>query len=226
MYYYDLDSSLVKTATHVRFDEGMNDLAQPPPNVRLLRNLNPNDPIDANSFDMSPMNLEVVDNPFDRLDFLTPTINCDHPHLGFEISECHIRHRGYVSAIVPRTLAARIKNVRRKYIGAFVVSGNGTAVFSAEEIKTALHTASTSDDWTFEIVFAPNRYIPVAERHHDQPLHLSVEQLCVIHDISSGISSPHDPSNATRLIVRSLNTTTHGTDAEQSLGSFTRRKLK
>ena len=34
--YYDLRSSIVKTATHVRCDEGMSDVNDPPPNVCLL----------------------------------------------------------------------------------------------------------------------------------------------------------------------------------------------
>jgi hypothetical protein len=42
LYYFDLASSLVKTATHARFDEGMNDLVNAPPNVQALRLLSPN----------------------------------------------------------------------------------------------------------------------------------------------------------------------------------------
>jgi hypothetical protein len=41
LYYYDVESSIVKTATHARFDEGMNDLATVPPNVQALRHLSP-----------------------------------------------------------------------------------------------------------------------------------------------------------------------------------------
>jgi hypothetical protein len=31
LYYYDMDSALVKTATQARFDEGMNDVVDTPP---------------------------------------------------------------------------------------------------------------------------------------------------------------------------------------------------
>ena len=41
LYYFDVESALVKTATHARFDEGMNDLADGPPNVNALHRLSP-----------------------------------------------------------------------------------------------------------------------------------------------------------------------------------------
>jgi hypothetical protein len=81
--------------------------------------------------------------------------------------ECHIRRRGYVSGVVANTTASRIRNVRRKYIGAFIVSINDVAVFTAASILDALRAAATSDEHTFKIVFAPDRYIPVADRHLD-----------------------------------------------------------
>ena len=240
MYYFDLGSSTVKTATHARFDEGMNDLDEPPPNVKLLRNLADDGVVDPDRLDLPLLNLEVSDDPFERLDELSPPITCEHPCLGFEIMECHIRRRGYVSGVVANTTASRIRNVRRKYIGAFVVSINDVAVFTAASILDALRAAAASDEQTFKIVFAPDRYIPVADRHLDQPIHLSVEQLRTVSAILSSsplskapnddIASNNDGSNFdddhAQLLLRSLNTTTHGTPEEQGLGSFTRRKLR
>ena len=110
---------------------------------------------------------------------------------------------------------------RRKYIGAFVVFVNDIAVFAAASIVTALYTVAASDEQSFTIVFAPERYIPVADRHLEQPLHLSVEQLQMISTISSpSYQLSYDPDNANKdapdddhvqLLFRSLNTTTHGT---------------
>ena len=127
----------------------------------------------------------------------------------------------------------------RKYIGAFVMSVNNVAVFTAASILDALCAAATSDDPPFKIVFAPDRYIPVADLHLDQPLHLTVDQLRTILVIAS--SSPVSASvvnnvffpnsvgefyaDHARLLLRSLNTMTHETSEEHSLGSFTRRKL-
>ncbi|KAI2497911.1 retrotransposon [Fragilaria crotonensis] len=210
LYYYDLESSLVKTATHARFDEGMNDLVdKPPPNVQILRQLNNDDSPSPDNVDMSPLDLTVSDDPFDRLDELNPAIICDHPNLGFE------------------------------YIGAFIVSINDQPVFTAQSAIDALAVVASSDAENFRIVFAPDRYIPVTDRSTESPLHLSVDQLRVVNQILSE-SAPStstlgtfpldgDLSSAKAcppLVVRSLNTTTHGTVAEQALGSFTRRKLK
>ena len=146
-----------------------------------------------------------------------------------------------VSGIVANTTASRIRNVRRKYIGAFIVSINDVAVFTAASILDALRAAAASDEQSFKIVFAPDRYIPVADRHLDQPLHLSVDQLRTISAIKSLSLSPDTIADASnfhsedaaeldddhaQVLLRSLNTTTHGTSEEQSLGSFTRRKLR
>jgi hypothetical protein len=235
MYYFDLGSSTVKTATHARFDEGMNDLDEPPPNVKILQNLASDGVINPDRLSLPPINLDVSDDPFERLDELSHPITCEHTCLGFEIKECHIRKRGYVSGIVPNTSASRIRNVRRRYIGAFVVSINDVAVFTAASIIAALQAIAASDERTFKIVFAPDRYIPVADRHLDQPIHLSVDQLRTISAILSSSSLSHKPDipddddtddDHVQLWLRSLNTTTHGTTEEQSLGSFTRRKLR
>ena len=228
LYYYDTDSALVKTATHARFDEGMNDIVDaPPPNVQILRQLNVNGSLAPDKLDLLPLDLSVSDDPFDRLDQLSPIIACDHPSLGFEISECHIRKRAYISGIVPHTSASRIKNVRCKYIRSFIVSVNDHPVFTADSALAVLSTIVASDDVSFKIVLAPDRYIPIADRRHNSPVHLSVDQLRVINAIlaDSSTDTAPDPDDSPALIMRSLNTTSYGTTEEQAIGSFTRRKL-
>lgn len=191
----------------------MNDIAdKPPPNVQLLRQLNDDGSFAPDLLDLSPLDLSISDDPFDCLDELSPAIRCDHPTQGFEGSECHIRKRAYVSGIVPHTSAGRIKNARRKYIGAFVVSINDIPIFTSESAVSALKTVAASDDTSFRIVFAPDRYIPVANQRHDNPIHLSVDQLRVINSIL--LSGPTDPSRSvdqlssdgcSPLVMRSLN---------------------
>ena len=110
LYYFDIGSSTVKTATHARFDEGMNDLDTPPPNVKLLRNLASDGVVDPDTINLSTADLDISDDPFERLDTLTQPLTCEHETLGFEVKECHIRRRGYVSAILPNTSASRIRN--------------------------------------------------------------------------------------------------------------------
>lgn len=87
--------------------------------------------------------------------------------------------------MLPNTSASRIKNVRCKCIGAYIVSINKNPVFTAESAITALQALATSDDKSFRIVFAPDRFIPVFERRADSPLHLSVDQVRVINQIPS-----------------------------------------
>jgi hypothetical protein len=185
LYYYDVNSAIVKTATHARFDEGMNDLeGTAPPNVQILRQLDQDGNLSPDKFDLSPLDLSVSDNPFDRLDTLTLDLICDHPTLGFEIAECHIRKRAYITNILPDTTAARIKNARRKYIGSFVVSVNGNPVFTATSAIDALTTVGNSDATTLKIVLAPERYIPIADQRRNTPVHLSVDQIQVINRYS------------------------------------------
>ena len=150
LYYYDVNSAIVQTATHARFDEGMNDLDDaPPPNVQVLRQLDHDGNLPPDKFDLSPLDLSVSDDPFDRLlDTLSLDLVCDHPTLGFEIAECQIRKRAYIKNILPDTTAARIKNARRKYIGSFVVSVNDNPVFTATSAVDALNIVGNSDATT------------------------------------------------------------------------------
>ena len=138
----------MKTATHARFDEGMNDLdAEVPPNARLLRQLNHNFPTAPDTLDISPLDLSVSDDPIDCLDELMPAIVCEHPTLGFEVLKCQPYN----------TSASWIKNVRRKYLGAFIVSINENPIFTAESAIAALKAIASSDDKSFNIVFAPEK---------------------------------------------------------------------
>jgi hypothetical protein len=57
LYYFDVASSHIKTATHARFDEGMNDLATAPPNVQALRLLSPDGVVPADRPILSPSTL-------------------------------------------------------------------------------------------------------------------------------------------------------------------------
>ena len=142
-------------------------------------------------------------------------------------ANCHIRRHGYVSGIVPHTSAARIRNVRRRYIGAFVVSVNGSSVFTSDSIVDALHTVVANDSTSLSIVFAPDRYIPVDERCPEPLLHLFVDQLQVVQDIQHGSPLPALMVDDLEILaIHSLNTTTHGTNDKQRLCRFTRRKLR
>lgn len=238
--YYDIVTNLVKDATHCRFDEGMNDLAEPPPMVKHLRNLNRGS-IDADKIDISSSSLEISDNPFEALTTLIIPVICDLSSLGFEIATCDKRYRGYISGILPSSTAARIRHVRKEHIGSFIVSVNQTPTFSAEDILAALSDVASNPSITeLCIVLAPEKHDSMCLS--SEPLSLSIDQLLCVNSILHGsgeseatIPSPSSPSqlwtesllpDETSFIIRSLNTASYGTPAEQALGSFTRRKLK
>jgi hypothetical protein len=161
--------------------------------------------------------------------------------LGFEIIACHIRKHGYVSAVVSGLSASYIRNVRRKCIGAFIVSVNGLAVFTCASITTALAAVAATDDTSLTIFFAPEHF-PVHSLPNDSPIHLSVDQLRMIYAICTSaaagsmpevseapVQSPCEPElshDDFTLVMHSLNTTVFGIEAEQALGSFSCHKLK
>jgi hypothetical protein len=184
----------------------MNHLADAPPNVQAIRLLSPDGHVPADCPVLSPLNLEVTDDPFHCLNSVRQAIKCDHSTLGFEISACHIRKHGYISGIVPSTSAARIQNVRRKYLGSYV-SFNDTPVFSCESVLAALTAATASDaassiTFASSIPFGPPRPLPQTQQHRSPRAMTMHEPL------------PHDQL---LLLMRSLNTTAFVTEEEQAL---------
>ena len=83
----------------------MNDLDEPPPNAKLLRNLADVGVVNPDCLDLPLLNLEVSDDPFKCLNKRSPPISCKHPCLWFKIEEYHIQKRGFVSGIVANTTA-------------------------------------------------------------------------------------------------------------------------
>ena len=122
------------------------------------------------------MSLEVTVDPFHCHDSITQAIKSDHATRSFEISSCHIRKRGYLSGITPSSATDRIRNVCRKYIGAYIVPIDGVSIFPGESIILAMTAVAASD-----AVFTPDpRCIPVSARAQDSPL-----------TIRRSASSPH-----------------------------------
>ena len=120
--WYDPLTDQIKTASHVRFDEGMSDVPDPPPNVKLLQRIEHDNILpDAAELSITPIDFQPDSSPFRTIDTVTITILCDSDTFGFVFRECHLRHRAYISDILPNTSASRIRNARNKYIGAFVV---------------------------------------------------------------------------------------------------------
>ena len=100
----------------------MSDVPDPPPNVKLLQRIEHDNILpDAAELSITPIDFQPDSSPFRTIDTVTITILCDSDTCGFVFRECHLRHRAYISDILPNTSASRIRNARNKYIGAFVV---------------------------------------------------------------------------------------------------------
>ena len=141
LYYFDRrQAPSSKLPTHARFDEGMNDLADAPPNVQALCLLLASDGLVPGE----RPSLSPHEPRSDRRSVPSPRLH----HAGYQVRSpdprlCRSLLATFVSVGTcpvspPSTSAARIRNVRRKYIGAYIVSINGASVFSCESIITAL----------------------------------------------------------------------------------------
>ena len=68
IYWYDPTSTLIKTASHVRFDEGMADEPDPPPNVQLLQRIEHDNIMpDAADLSINPVDFQLDPSPFRTL---------------------------------------------------------------------------------------------------------------------------------------------------------------
>ena len=225
--YFDLRSHSVKTATHARFDEGMADLDDPPPNVRQLR-IAQGRPVPAENRELRGLDFDVTNKTFSYLVELEVQ-NGGEPneHLGFEFNDCKERFRAYVSKVNRGTPATKVKNAKR-FVGAYVVSINGAPTYDADSVRNELNKAYDGDDETVRIVLAPEKKVRRAEKHTD-PLHLTIDALMHINAIRSapGEGAPTLTDDETATLVSSLHlvNATDATAEEKAMGSFTRRKL-
>jgi hypothetical protein len=173
-------------------------------------------------------------NPFLRLSQETIHISCASPTFGLEISRCPIRCRPYISDIGPGSLASTLcsshRRTKRKYLGAFIVSVNNVATYTAAEVHAAFASIRSDSVTSFTIGLAPEALPNAKARADSENLTLGVDQLRAIHAIRSELLGPEsmtDPvsDDDLELLLHALSSTT-GSPAERALGSFTRRKLR
>jgi hypothetical protein len=236
IFWYDTKTHRVKLASHVRFDEGMTDSNDPPPNIRILqRHQQSIIPPDA-EIEIDPIDLSIDQSPFRILDTLTIYNHCDLEQYGFDINECHIRRRAYISDITPNSSASRIRNIRKTYIGSFIVTINDTPIYDRNDAIDAfykLRNENVTDSFT--ITLAPDKYIPVRDRRE----HLSLNIGQIRHITSVRLSRPpiddmHDFSTIDDLSLRihTINASTTSTtvpitpEEVDYNGKYTRTKLR
>jgi Reverse transcriptase (RNA-dependent DNA polymerase) len=249
VFWYDETSNTIKIASHVRFDEGMSDLEDPPPNVKILRRAQDGiiTTLDDCPID-DPVDISIDSSPFRELQTFTVPTKCDHPTFGFEISECHLRRRAFVSGIHINTSASKVRHLRRKFVGSYIVQIDNTPIYDANDATDAFQALrNNAITNTFDIILAPDKYIPPKDRQ--EHMQLDIGQIrCITElrnepasnadlianippDLSDFAETPFPSNDDIRLTIHSLiqtaTDTIPATIAEIACkGKFTRTKLK
>jgi hypothetical protein len=180
IFYYDIESETVKEAQHVRFDEGMNDLLEKPPNACLLDGIRAQDP-DVMKLDVSLPALDVSSCTFIGVHTVVMPLDLtDDAPLGFEFDSCPRLHQAYVSRVLRHGTGTKhrsFKTFKQGFQGAYVVKIDDTPIFSLDDIAKVVTRLgrSRAPPTTVELVLAPER-----KTDHDGrpgPLHLRLADL-------------------------------------------------
>ena len=95
-YCKDLKTGKIKTAQHIAFDKGMNDVKSPPPFACFLKGELESDSVDL---DDATRDMQVLLSPFNEVDLVECDFRPSHVQpLGFLVEQCPRFLRAYVSA--------------------------------------------------------------------------------------------------------------------------------
>lgn len=247
--WFDEETHKIKSASHARFDEGMNDLplTSLPPNVVHLQRTNDNIKIPMDVKDTTIDNFFFYASPFDETLVTSLTVSCKHPTFGLTLKEDEINGRTYVHHLIDKTSAAAMfssyKAARRKLKGAYILAINKTPVFDLKSALDAIKTIRPNNIQTFPITFAVDRKLSSTRLHKDLD-----EFNIFAPDLTDSMKETGIDFLAIRAITRLrsnnddlliddipldlLQQHLHAiqsqsiTPAEQALGHFTRRKLQ
>jgi hypothetical protein len=181
--YLDSVTGKIKLSDHVRFDEGMCDDDTPSPNARQLRaalvHSLPRDKVDV----LMPTELDLVAirSPFTELVTVSMQVSCDDDTLGFECDVCEARSRVFIANIQYNSTAAKIRDWRRKFKGAYIVEIDNPPVFTKDEATQLLCVVSDmahrKTKPTFNVVLAPD-HPPLKAKINDGIPRLQMDQFC------------------------------------------------
>ena len=169
--WYDPETTRVKIATHAQFDEGFNDLStdQVPPNVIHLQRANNDEPIPADTDNITTSELRFFITPFAALEHITLKVtNAKHRHFGIECVDDELIQRAYIKDIKPNSDASRIasslKASRRRLRGAFVISINHHPVFTSNDVHTTLANLQNEGVYKeIELTIAPEKKMSIKD---------------------------------------------------------------
>jgi hypothetical protein len=104
IYYFDVDTTWVKTAFSVKFDEAGVSMDVRSPNAKRLRDaLDGHDPDMDATVTSAPSHLDLTSSgcPFTALKTIVLNVRCALPTFGIETHDCAARHRAYLTGMPP-----------------------------------------------------------------------------------------------------------------------------
>ena len=142
-YYYDLESKQVKTARHIVFDEGMQDLDDPPPYVRYLKGEMEQEAMDMQD---STEAMEVILTPFTRVKEITiPIRPRSVDALGMRLEKCPRYLRGYVSEITRDLGDIKRDAANRQYVGSYILKIGDTYTYTPTDVERVVENYRKMD---------------------------------------------------------------------------------
>jgi len=109
--WYDVDTERVKIASHVRFDEGMNDLPidRIPPNVQHLERVQQGHPIPAETEEVdTSSDLHFYIHPFSKLISKKLKSSYTDPAFGMVLATDELNQRVYIKSIAAKKSASKL----------------------------------------------------------------------------------------------------------------------
>jgi hypothetical protein len=163
--YYDLETHTIKNAQHVRFDEGMNDLAPSdrPPNAKLLLAAAGTRPLQPEDCQYELPDLDIVTSPFHELVTIDITVT-DDTNLGLTFDHCTHLRRVFIKTIRAKGWS---RPDRRRFTGSYVVTVGSRPVFTVDDTHQALAALSDAGTSTVRLTLALDHSSPMVLRLND-----------------------------------------------------------
>lgn len=195
--FHDLATESIRECQHVIFDEAMNDLlpSEKPPNARLLEGLKTKK-LDELDIGAAPLpNLDVSVRPFVKTKTVTVEFDGDSDDpTGLAFADCKRLHRAFVSDVYrPGGRFRSVRTFKSQFLGAYVVSIDGSPVFDTDDIAAIIARLKATKDPpdTIEIELAPERRVDMDDRGAALNLRMrDLRRICALRTFEAGEGMP------------------------------------
>jgi hypothetical protein len=214
IYYFDVDTTRVKTAFSVKFDEAGVSMDVRSPNAKRLRDaLDGHDPEMDATVTSAPSHLDLISSgcPFTALKTIVLNVRCALPTFGIETHDCAARHRAYLTGMSPSSTGSTLRGWKRNYAGDYIVELNGHAIFNSSDFSTScalVHQAHlTIPHPTLSLTLAPERKEALRDPGVSPRLHLDQFRpvIRILSEIGEGSAIPdEDLPDDSELFCHSL----------------------